>query len=245
MGHTKTIQSGNQIEVWNYERELPYIAHGPRKKKQIHTDLYSFKTVLKRRDNISRQKKNFVRLVQANLAGTDAPIFLTLTMREVVEISEANKSFNRFSTKIRQRLGKEIRYISVPEFQKRGAVHFHVLIWGLEENLIKTERHTRFIAKLWSEGFIDLKKTDGSIKLAGYLGKYMAKSLSDPRLSMRRAYNASRNVKRPAVFSGGIIKGYFKEVFGIELSTDTPCYEKQYTTQWLGRCDYKVYEIKT
>lgn len=240
MGHVKVVQSGKTIELYEYERELPC----REKSRKSSRDIYDFTTIKRRGNNLKEQKKNFVRLVRSNLEGVGNPLLVTLTMREIRTISYSYHSFHLFVTKLRQRLGKAFQYIAVPEFQRRGAVHFHVLIWGIDDRYYRTERSTRFFANLWREGFVDIIRTDGSARLAGYLGKYMSKTISDSRLSGKKAYSASRGVKRPAKFSGPIITGYFQEIYGIELSTDSPVHEREYSTQYLGKCNYKVYRIK-
>lgn len=240
MGYTKTIQSGRTIEFYEFERELP--SHRFQKRRKP-VGLYDFKALRRRGDNIQKQKKNFVRLVRANLTREELPIFLTLTMREITTLEFAQNRFNLFIKQARQGMGKSFRYISVPEFQKRGAVHFHVIVFGWPDKIIKDERRTRYIAKLWGQGFVDLLITDGSPALAGYMGKYLSKALSDYRLGGKRGYNASHNVRRPAVFRGDSIRGFSQEIWGIELSTAEPLHQRTYRTQWLGECNYKVYEL--
>jgi len=242
MGYSKVIQSGSQVELYEFERELPNT--GGNRAGKTKRDIYDFTPVIRRKDNVQRQKKSFIRLVRANLVGAHAPVLVTLTMREIVLSARAQHLFNVFVTKLRKHVGKTFRYISVLEFQKRGAVHFHILFWDLPENIVEHERRTRYIASIWGHGFVDIQRTDGSVKLAGYLGKYMAKSLSDKRLGGRRAYNASRNAKRPFSLRGSLYRAYAKVLSGVDdLSTFEPVHSRVFNTQWLGECVYKVYEI--
>jgi len=240
MGYSKVIKSGSQVELWEFERDLPRRNNHVRKTKR---DLYDFAVNTRRRDNSARQKKAFVRLVRANLGGTRPPALVTLTMREIWPVAYSQSRFHVFTTKLRKRLGKTFRFIAVIEFQERGAVHFHALFWDLPQEIIENERSTRYIANLWGEGFVDIKQTDGSVKLAGYLGKYMAKALSDNRLSGKRAYNASHNVQRPLSLKGGLFRTYSELLIGIELSTAEARHDRSFETQWLGECRYRLYEL--
>src|SRR5690606_27837965 len=103
---------------------------------------------------------------------------------------------------LRNKFGKAFSYIAVSEFQKRGAIHFHALFWGLPAEVFSQERQTRTIALIWKQGFVYMKETDGNDKLSSYLAKYMVKTFTDPRLKNKKAYLASRNIKRPKIIAG-------------------------------------------
>ncbi|ARM72089.1 hypothetical protein LMxysn_0454 [Listeria monocytogenes] len=45
-------------------------------------------------------------------------------------------------------------YIAVPEMQKRGAYHFHILLFGLPYI------HTSKYAKIWKNGFVKINKVE-------------------------------------------------------------------------------------
>lgn len=57
--------------------------------------------------------------------------FITLTFKEEVkDISEANKQFNTWRTAVARKCkahGIDFQYLGVPEFQKNGRVHYHLL----------------------------------------------------------------------------------------------------------------------
>src|SRR5690606_15820961 len=101
----------------------------------------------------------------SNLGGSSLPILATLTYRDnFTDLSGAYKHFSAFIQSLRHKFGKTFKYICVPEFQKRGAVHFHALFWGLPENLLSLERKSRTLATIWGKGFVYLKQTDGNEK---------------------------------------------------------------------------------
>jgi hypothetical protein len=137
-----------------------------------------------------------------------------------------------------------VRYIAVPEFGKKGTkrLHLHLLVWNLPEEIIYYERANRTIANMWGGGFVDLFKTDGSFKLAGYLAKYLSKALSDNRLLGQKSYVTSRNVSRPTYSNSELMLSYLSDSW--ELSTLNPVQCKSYDTMWLGRCNKTTYELE-
>lgn len=79
----------------------------------------------KRWDNVNRTKKLVADLIHENV--NDWESFITLTFKEnVTDLAAANKMFNQFVTSVR-RVFPEFKYVCCPEFQKRGAVHYHLL----------------------------------------------------------------------------------------------------------------------
>jgi len=238
MGYTKVIQSGNQLEVYEYENNLP-----ERRKSSKKGSRGGRKTLARRSDNVERLRRNFVRLVRSNLDGVECPLFLTLTMVEVVRIEIAYGLLTRFIQRLRRIYGSYPRYIAVPEFQKRGAVHFHVLFWGLPEKIEIDESNNRTIQRIWQAGFVDCFRTDGSPKLASYVAKYMHKAVFDDRLHNQKSYACSRNVLRKVSIPSSAPLTSAEEIWGIKLSTDPPMREKHVDTYWLGKGRYRCYEI--
>jgi len=252
MGYNKIIVSGDSVEVYEYEKNIhDFIKpRAPRSRKSRNDgevlslggqNPFQGRELGKRRDNAKRSRMAFARLVRANLDRNDPPILFTLTYAEnETDLAKGYRDFSSFVQALRYRFQKAFRYVCVPEFQKRGAVHFHALVWGLPSALVLSERDTRFFANLWGKGFIFLKTTDGDEKLAFYLAKYMTKAYLDPRLKNQKAYVASRNVKRPVLHAN--IAPIWPIMDDLGLSTSVPLHEKNYMTQWLGKGRYRVYQ---
>lgn len=252
MGYNKIIKSGNTIEVFNYERDLP---DRPRAKRGVSRKASMSRVASdrddtlrrdeyegKRNDNVMRAKMVFRRLILSNLTGTDYPLLLTLTYKNnQTSIAQGYKDFSSFVKTLRYKFGKVFRYVTVPEFQERGAIHFHAMFWGLPDPVGKTERHTRLVAGVWGHGYVDIKITDGSPKLAGYISKYMAKNFIDYRLRGQKAYTCSRNLKRPEVVSG--INQFGVDIFLEETGASVPEIDKAYETLHLGKCRKRIYKI--
>jgi len=262
MGHTKIIQSGNTLEIYQYEKSLSPRIRESRPRKPRKTDK-RFRYA--RLDNVKRRSKSFLRLVRSNLIGDLRPFLLTLTMFEDLGIKRSYSLLTVFISRLRKDFGPGFRYVAVPEFQKRGAVHFHLMFWGLPPHLAckgymdrsrgfnrfihecesgQCERHTRYFSRLWQRGFVDSLQTDGSPKLATYLAKYMSKSMSDKRLLGEKSYCASRNVYRSSMVSSSVALDYAPEIWGFDLSTVKNLHYREFDTQWLGKGRYTLIDLE-
>lgn len=252
MGYAKIIKYGNFIEVYRYENDVRPVA---RRSRALQAARRSQSFTLsreaeverkqqaqrKRADNAKRVYSNFKRLVLANLAEFDKPIFASFTYStHIVDVRKGRKDFNTFARNLRAEFGRQVRYIVVPEFQKSGRLHFHALLWGLPAGLVARERATRLVASLWKQGFIDLIETDGHEKLAHYIAKYMGKAQSDSRFFGQKAYICSSNIIRPFIDKKPIFLAYEHEY---QLSTITPLLEKDFYSYWLGEAKFTLYQL--
>jgi len=244
MPYIKIVQSGDLIEKYSYERSPSPKRLLKKSSERILTDIQRANRALHgRRDtSVVRAKKSFRRLVRSNLLG-ERPHLLTLTMLDIVPIESAYVCFTAFGQRLRKFYRAPLAWVSVPEFQKRGAVHFHVLVWGLPYDEATTERATRRIQNLWGYGYVDLVPTDGSPKIASYLAKYMSKSMSDLRLSGKKAYCSSRNLLRPVSTAIASEVDALSAEWGLDVDI-SPQVERSYGTLFLGRCEFKSYSLK-
>lgn len=156
--------------------------------------------------NAIRSNLNCQRIAKANRDNWES--FITLTFKEnITDIVYANKIFNSWVSNVRK-LKKDFKYIAVPEFQKRGAVHYHILSnLGKEDTNIvipqkeRTEKTkdltTLFDVKYWSRGFarVDFIKGDYR-KIYSYICKYMTKDIDDKLFGKHRYFN-SQNLNKP------------------------------------------------
>jgi len=244
MGYTRVIQSGNTIEIYNYQKQ--YVP--PRKRdykkntrRASSQDEGGYAISYRRTKSVKRAKSNIIRLVQANLQRAEFPIFLTLTLERERPLELGYAYLKNFWQIIQRRTGKEVAYVGVPEWQKRGVLHFHFLVWGLGGYTQKKERSTRNLQRLWNKGFCDVRNTTHiSNGLAGYMAKYLTKALIDKRLGNRRAYTCSRNIFRPTKAGSNALNDYLDEI----IPVDSGVVEKsKYDTMWLGQCDYTRLEV--
>lgn len=148
--------------------------------------------------NIMRSKFQLQRIVKAN--EEEFKTFITLTFAEnITSIKEANKIFDNWRRCIK-RIKPDFKYIGVPEFQKRGAVHYHLLtnLKIKEDNniiILQDNKKNMYDVKYWNRGYSSVFNLK-DINIVGYITKYMTKDI-DNRLFGKRRYFYSKNLKLP------------------------------------------------
>lgn len=210
----KLVECGDYCQVYIYSDSKP-----KKKQKENNMDLelkkyqlnqqYGFekiesneklKTVEQiEQKNIIRSKLQCQRLAKSNI--DDWRTFITLTFEEnITDVKSANKRFKYFIDKVR-RVKKDIKYLCITEFQKRGATHYHMLC-NIDINdtslIYSQEDRPEFKhVKYWNDGFTSVEVMKGDVKkIIGYIAKYMTKDI-DNRLFNRHRYFYSRNLKKP------------------------------------------------
>lgn len=149
--------------------------------------------------NIIRSKLSCQRLAKANSKIWET--FITLTIAEnIQDIKKANAMLHSFTVQVR-RIKKDFSYIAIPEFQKRGAVHYHLLtnISIDDTKLIYAQKDNPNFKhiKYWNKGFTSIEPLKDDIKkVIGYISKYMTKDIDD-RLFGHRRYLYSQNLATP------------------------------------------------
>lgn len=180
--------------------------------------------------NIIRSKLECQRLAKCN--ANDWKTFITLTYKEnVTNIDDAKKDFRYFIDKV-QRVYKDLKYICIPEFQKRGAVHFHLLtnIDINNEKLICLQENNKKFKhiKYWNKGFTKVDTLEKDIKkIIGYISKYMTKDI-DNRLYNRHRYYYSRNLNKPVVNYLDFSNTKHLEYYSKKLKNKNLIYENEY-----------------
>ena len=144
--------------------------------KREHSDKQEMDELVLRKSQ-QRAKKT----VRHKAMMMNADRMLTLTYREnMTSIDQAWADLKRFSRLMKEEFGDDWQYICVPEFQKRGAVHFHMAISGFFP-VKQVRKHWR---KVVTEGNIDITSPRKAIdkaswnpkRIASYLGKYLTKT---------------------------------------------------------------------
>ncbi len=160
--------------------------------------------------SIRRSRKNIKRLVNANagfhyknlkLKKAFMPIFVTLTCKENIQnIKIGNRHYSKFIQRLNHALFKKkkniLKYVAVIEFQKRGAIHYHIIFFNLPFN----KGNKKIIEQCWGQGFIKMEAIKKHINNVGnYILKYITKDNADSRLVGKKCYFASKNLIKSAV----------------------------------------------
>lgn len=158
--------------------------------------------------------------------------FITLTFKEnLSDISNANKKFKTFISSVRRDFS-DFKYLGVPEFQKRGAVHYHLLTnlkTGSSLCPLQKGCHDKYDVKHWIYGFssvFDLTKTDEKFNVALYISKYLTKDF-DNRFFGHTKVLKSNNLKKPLEIELDINDLNFKLAKSFINENDLSCVEKE------------------
>jgi len=150
--------------------------------------------------------------VRRKILSMQADRLLTLTFREnVTDIDEAWKILKYFIKLMRWRF-KDFQYVVVPEYQKRGAVHFHLAVRGYY--------HANTVRRLWHRaagehgGNVDItsprkyisKNSWNPRRIGAYLSKYMNKEETVD--FNKKRYTSGGKVKIPESIKGWMALGY-------------------------------------
>lgn len=247
---TKYVVSGDIIERFTYEKNQ-YVGFESKNKNGKN------KNGIAKADNrafsLGRAKKVVIRTINSNSC---LDKFLTLTFEEnITDLDYSNNEFKKWIDRVNYQVfhtkKREMKYVAVIEFQKRGAVHYHILC-----NMPYID--TNELAKIWGHGFIKLNKIKGDKKRFGtsecdnvgaYVCKYMTKDNEDPRLVGRNSYLMSRNLDKPQeIFVGTNEKDLLQQVYGFDdafISALTKSdFASIYTNEYTGTVIYNQFNLK-
>jgi hypothetical protein len=241
--------SGDLVEVFKYENPISY---GPSDFKKVKKLDYEIKDIEVKEGAITRQsiyqtKSRLRRLIYANAGkwndanGKQYPtIFLTLTFEENLrDVSRAAYEYKKFIQKLNYKVSISkkslLEYIAVPEFQKRGAVHYHAIIFNLPfiENIYDE------INEIWGKGYFIIKTVDDVGLASVYLTKYLRKEINDNRLSARRRYYPSKGLKK-SIATFNQANNEFMMQF---IPAEAKIIEKDYVGEYCGEYKYSIYDL--
>jgi len=189
--YKKIIFCGNYLDLYEYSNPI-YYNFDP-KGSQALNDLTNFEND-RSEQSLTRARQNLYMIIKGNVSPDYIPLFLTLTFAEnITDLKKANKELSLFFKRLKWEYKRDIKYVVVPEFQKRGAVHYHIVLFNLDRSL--TTRND--IKRIWGKGFIDLKNIHHIRNLSAYVCKYISKDFSDKRLSRQKAFFCSRGIAKP------------------------------------------------
>jgi len=130
-----------------------------------------------------------------------------------------------------------VSYISVSELTKRGRYHFHLLVYDLPPEETKRERETRNFQRLFERGYVDICFASSiTTGIAGYMAKYMGKSLVDAKNEAERGYNCSRNIRKPTSKGSNTLNTYTDLIIPDDDIVDEQ--KREYDVPYLGKCLY-------
>jgi len=246
----KIIQSGDIIEIYEYSEG--YLKGYTLTEKEINNRAFSESNpddTDSRERSLQRAKKNLRRLINANVGQYGKEFtakFLTLTFKDnVKDLDKANYEFKKFI----QRLNyycfgvkkNNLKYTCVVEFQKRGAIHYHVIIYNMP--YLKANK----ISNVWGNGFIKINKIDNVDNVGAYVSEYLGQAekgqgydVEDDRLKGRKSYFSSRGLFKPIEITNKKIV----EQVAAALPKEYLTYSATFENEHIGSITYKQYNLK-
>ena len=236
----KIIDFGNYYKVIKYEKAINH--NFPSVNSKVRKNTIPTKSNIKNR---TRRVKNcereiFIGLVNRNFSVKD--LFVTLTYKEEkVTLERGSKDFENWIKRLREKYG-DFKYIAIRSFQKRGTLHYHVLISiprlsieELKNGGLKWEHGTAKAVEIYS-----LNVSYGKSKLMKYLVKNMEEFKADERSFGKRLFIKSKNLEIPEV-----LKGNYEEIVSSinEKSPELKLVEKsKFKTKYLGTMEVSIFK---
>lgn len=234
--NTKVIETETFIEIWFYIDHPVVYNHNNIDTQEKDNNIYDeFKDNDSKKDikgsshyeKLKRLQRHYentrwdiARLIDCNFDGRTK--FLTLTFKEnIKDIDVSNTEFTNFIRRLNYNLygtkKSVLKYIAVWEKQKRGAIHYHIILFDIP--FIKTKK----IEEIWGNGFIKINKIDVDSKenRGRYISKYFSKSV-DEKDYKKKSFFKSRNLKKPKVHK-------LTTDLGVNLNDFAIIYNKEYT----------------
>ena len=181
-----------------------------RKRRLLNSELH-ISNVQNMCRSASRSRQSLYDICKCN----EFDFFVTLTFdAEKVDRFDDKKTKRKYTQWVNyvKKQFPDMFFVTVPEYHKRGALHFHMLVGGVTMEELKcvpalTKRgklkykHGKQIFNItaWRWGFSTLSKVENSEASKHYICKYITKQHYDDRFFNKRRYYVSQNIKRPFI----------------------------------------------
>lgn len=238
--YKKLIISGDIVELYEYEKlnvcgsQIDYENRAKKGEGEQERSLQDYKQTSKKRGETVR------RLINTNF-DCDNSKFVTLTFAkndkfDVTDVKMCNKEFKKFIQRLVRRYDN-LKYVSVVEFQKRGAVHYHMIC-----NLPFVKK--KELTEIWGLGFVKINKISHVDNVGAYVSKYMSKEVADERLRGLKGYNCSKGLERSTELKTWVDgERVFKSACDVYIKNKKPVYTRTYTGNEIGEVGYSQYNL--
>ena len=226
----RVIISGCEIEHYHYKGKGVLRNYKRKERKEQKSKETKEKTQKQKAEfAVKRTQREIRRKVNAN---PQLKKFLTLTFaKNETDIKKANRAFNLFTQRAKDRF-PEFQYLAVIEFQKRGAVHYHLLC-----NLRYMKK--KKIEHIWGQGFIDIKRINHVTNIGRYVSKYLHKDMFDPRMFGKKKFFRSQNLKDSVELTNTLAETYLAD----PSFRGKKEFDSTFSNEYIGEVDYTMYRI--
>ncbi|MFZ2539948.1 MAG: hypothetical protein WAX04_13795 [Oscillospiraceae bacterium] len=255
----RLIQAGKVVEIIEYEKLVVEYSKIDKKinmtcQKNGRKSMASVEDKQTNRMIVLYRARNEIRrLVNTNVSqycdengNAYMPVFLTLTFSEnIQDIAWANNEFRKFIKRLGNHIAHDqcyLKYLAVIEFQKRGAVHYHLIIFNLPYMPVKE------ISEIWRYGYIWINAVDHVDNLGAYVVKYMNKDNDDERLAGHKCYFSSRGLYKPKEIKALTSSPQGQEIIKLRdtLAETIPCrqmHTNEHESDYYGTIRYDQFKL--
>ncbi len=228
--------------------------------KQINDEINEKKEALKIRwynersllISLARSKKEIIDILHCNKF--DYFVTVTFDKRKINRFDDnvTRKKFQKWLEKLRQNFPNCFSF-AVPEYHKKGGLHFHLLLGGVSDCDLKLVDSGKRVKKgyckgdiiynitRWKCGFSTVTKIRDIRRAKWYIMKYLRKQSYDVRFMGKKRYWVSRNIIRPKVTKYTVDEiNDFDNYFGSDFVLDYRDFEKQYYVFVSNDFDYNI-----
>ena len=225
----KMVISGKFIDIYEYDR---LVVTDFNRDIDLNKKSEGKSSNQKSQSSIHRTKKNIKNITNSNPQLTK---FLTLTFKKNIEdINYANYEFMQFVKRMKFKY-QNFQYLAVIEFQKRGAVHYHIIC-----NLPYVNK--KLIAKKWGHGFIKIKRINRINNMGGYISKYVSKDSDNMKLFNKKKFFHSKDLYMPLeIINEWQFNNYYNN---FDIENRVPIFEKTIESEYRGKIKIKQYIIE-
>lgn len=245
--YKKLVISGSIVELCEYEKPnyYDYQSNSTGKTLSSGEDGADEKS---KESSMFRAKAKIRHLISANVGAytygnrnkKSRSLMITLTFAEnTTDLTAANYQYMLFIQRLNDYcFGAEkskLKYVVVIEFQKRGAVHYHAILFNLPhlKNVYKE------IKSIWKQGRVYISPVGNAISAARYVTKYITKELGDKRLRGRKRYFSSNGLHEPIEVKD---ENIVRSIIDI-LPKSSIVYSDEFEHQKCGKTIFTRYEV--
>lgn len=231
----KCVVGRNFIKVWKYERlNVRRRKIRTPSKPMTESDL---ETAYRYRQRAKKEK--LLHLADVNFTSSGSS-FVTLTFAEkVTDYEMAVVSFKQFCKRLRRKF-EGVRYIATVEIQRRGAIHFHVLL-----NVPCIEENAEEMKACWTAGIVEVQEVFSVKGCVLYLCKDFETQDREHILFGKRCYFVSQGMEQCQQVNSWNSNTQAKAAIRKLIQGQTPARNKSVQTEHAGQVDYKEYRLDT
>ena len=241
--------AGNVLTEKIYEKHqcVGYVAS----KRKPRRELSPEEQEENQRRSALRARKTLVDAVNANFGwarrgfryGDKSIKFLTLTYKEnMTDYARLSGDFDLFKHRLEYHLQEKIQYVCVPEQQKRGAWHLHVLLFC---SFLPIDTLQRLWNETQGQGGFNVKRVQCVHNVGKYIGKYVGKDFEETDgIAGRRRFWCSQG------FTKGISRFRLLENPNLDMKGVfskrkllASCYEGEFESEYTGKVSVRQYVV--